>query len=133
MHKRLSHFRQLALFVAGGIVCALTDVGLMQLLIAAGVHFASATTAGFLAGLVVNYSFHTRVTFATAATPANFARYLCVVGLNYLLTLACVALSVALVGSALPGKLLSLPLVAASGFAFAKYWIFRPDRKGIHG
>jgi putative flippase GtrA len=125
MRKSASDHRQLALFVAGGLVCAATDVGLMQLLIGAGVHFASATTAGFLAGLIVNYTFHTRLTFATAATPANFARYLCVVGLNYLLTLACVALSVALLSSALPGKLLSLPLVAASGFALAKYWIFR--------
>lgn len=125
MHKRIARWRQFAVFVTGGAVCALVDVGLMQLLSAAGVHFASATTAGFAAGLLVNYAFHSRVTFAAAATPANFMRYLCVVGVNYLLTMACVALSVALLGMPLPGKLVSLPLVALNGFMLSKYWIFK--------
>jgi putative flippase GtrA len=125
MHKLALHQRQVALFLVGGLVCALADVGLMQLLIMSGAHFASATTAGYAAGLVLNYAFHSRVTFAASATAANFVRYLCVVGLNYLLTLACVTLSVALLSAALPGKLVSLPLVAASGFVLSKYWIFR--------
>ena len=125
MVKASAHLRQFALFATGGLVCALADVGLMQALVAAGVHYASATTAGFAAGLVVNFAFHSRYTFAAAATPTSFARYLCVVGLNYLLTLACVSLSVAALGHALPGKLAALPLVAANGFILAKYWFFK--------
>jgi putative flippase GtrA len=101
------------------------DVGLMQALIAGGIHFASATTAGFAAGLLVNYAFHSRVTFEAAATPFNFARYLCVVGINYLLTMAFVSMSVALLGIPLAGKLVSLPLVALNGFVLSKYWIFK--------
>jgi putative flippase GtrA len=125
MHKLLAHRRQFALFVAGGALCALVDVGLMQALIAAGLHFASATTAGFAAGLMVNYAFHSRVTFEAAATPFNFARYLCVVGINYLLTMGFVSMSVALLANPLAGKLVSLPLVALNGFVLSKYWIFK--------
>jgi putative flippase GtrA len=122
---RTAHWRQFALFVAGGAACALVDVGLMQLLIASGVHYASAASAGFAAGLLVNYAFHSRVTFDAGATPFSFARFMCVVGVNYLLTMACVSLSVALSGSALAGKLVSLPLVAVNGFVLSKYWIFK--------
>lgn len=125
MDKVLLHWRQFALFVAGGLLCALVDIGLMQALIGAGMHYASATTAGFLAGLLVNYGFHSRVTFGQASTTSSFARFLCVVGLNYLLTMACVSLSVSFLGSPLPGKILSLPLVALNGFVLSKFWIFK--------
>jgi putative flippase GtrA len=125
MHKLIIHWRQFALFVAGGLLCAVVDVGLMQALVNIGVHFASATTAGFAAGLLVNYAFHSRVTFEAAATPFNFVRYLCVVGVNYLLTMAFVSLSAALMGGPLAGKLVSLPLVALNGFVLGKYWIFK--------
>jgi putative flippase GtrA len=125
MDKPLAHWRQFAVYVTGGVICALVDIGLMQALIAGGAHFASATTAGFVAGLLVNFAFHSRVTFAQAATPANFARYLCVVGINYLLTMACVALSASLLGSPLAGKIASLPLVALNGYLLGKYWIFK--------
>jgi putative flippase GtrA len=120
-----AQWRQFALFVAGGIATALLDVGLMQLLIAGGMHYAGATTAGFGAALLVNYAFHSRVTFVAAATPFNFACFLCVVGLNYLLTMGCVALAVALGAGTLAGKLVSLPLVAINSFLLGKYWIFR--------
>jgi putative flippase GtrA len=125
MRRLLLHWRQFAVFVTGGVLSALADIGLMQALLLGGAHYASATTAGFAAGLLVNYGFHTRVTFASPATPANLARYLCVLAFNYLLTMACVALAVPLLGSALAGKFISLPLVAMSGFLLGKYWIFR--------
>jgi len=51
-------------------------------------------------------------------------RYLCVVGLNYLLTLGCVAAAQALAGAPLVGKLVSLPLVALGGYILGKFWIF---------
>ncbi len=125
MRKLIAHWRQFAVFVTGGLLSAAVDIGLMQALIGYGAHYASATTAGFAAGLLVNYAFHSRVTFSTPATAGNFARYLCLLGFNYLLTMACVSLSVPLVGSALAGKLVSLPLVALNGFVLGKYWIFK--------
>ena len=117
--------RQFAVFVGGGLLCALVDVGLMQLLLTGGMPSTAAASAGFGAGLLVNYAFHSRVTFNTAASPANFTRYLCVVGVNYLLTIGCVALAEANFDNPLLGKLLSLPLVAVNGYLLSKYWIFK--------
>ncbi|MBQ5942974.1 GtrA family protein [Massilia sp. AB1] len=117
--------RQFLVFLAGGLLCAGVDVGTMQLLMAAGSHHTAAASAGFAAGLLVNYAFHSRVTFDQAASPASFARYLCVVGLNYLLTIACVALAAALADKPLAGKVLSLPLVALNGYLLGKHWIFK--------
>jgi putative flippase GtrA len=117
--------RQFAVFITGGLLCALADIGLMQLLLQAGIHATAAASAGFAAGLLVNYAFHSRVTFNTAANPASFARYLCVVGVNYLVTIACVAGASAAFDNPLAGKLLSLPLVAVNGYLLGKYWIFK--------
>jgi putative flippase GtrA len=117
--------RQFAVFITGGLLCALADIGLMQLLLQAGIHATAAASAGFAAGLLVNYAFHSRVTFNTAANPASFARYLCVVGVNDLVTIACVAGASAAFDNPLAGKLLSLPLVAVNGYLLGKYWIFK--------
>jgi putative flippase GtrA len=65
------------------------------------------------------------VTFDAAASTSSFARYLCVVGLNYLLTMGCVSLAVSLAGMPLLGKIVSLPLVSVSGYLLSKFWIFR--------
>jgi len=125
MPELLARHRQFAVFVAGGLLCAAVDIGLMQVLLRAGLHYTGAASAGFGAGLLVNYAFHSRVTFDSAADVFGFARYLCVVGLNYLLTLGCVALGVRLAGMPLAGKLVSLPLVAVNGYLLSKHWIFR--------
>jgi putative flippase GtrA len=125
MPELLAHRRQFAVFVAGGLLCAGVDIVLMRLLMGAGVGVSGAASAGFGAGLLVNYAFHSRVTFDAAAGTAGFARYLCVVGINYLLTLGCVALGVRLAGMPLAGKLASLPLVAVNGYLLGKYWIFK--------
>jgi putative flippase GtrA len=125
MDKLLDHSRQFGLFALGGVLCALIDIGVMQLLLRNGLHFASATSAGFFAGLLVNYAFHSRVTFDAAATPGSFARYLCVVAINYLLTLGCVALAQSLAGIPLAGKIVSLPLVSINGYLLGKHWIFK--------
>lgn len=136
--------RQFLVFIGGGLLSCAVDIVVLQLLLraATGISVAAATTAGFLAGLLLSYGFHARVTFARlhdSAGPARWLRFLCVVGLNYLLTLACVGLALAgagalaagpagavsEAGAALAGKLLSLPLVACNGFLLSKYWIFR--------
>jgi putative flippase GtrA len=116
---------QFLVFVGGGLLCALLDIGLMQLLIARGAAPLAATSAGFAAGLLLNYAFHARVTFGRLAAPASFARFLCVVALNYTITVALVALALALAAPALAGKLLSLPVVAVNGFLLSKHWIFK--------
>jgi putative flippase GtrA len=113
-------------YLAGGVVSALVDIGLMQALIAAGVAPLLATSVGFLSGLCVNYAFHSRLTFRnTARGNGSLPRYLSVVALNYLLTLGMVAASLALFDQALAGKLLSLPVIAVNGYLLGKHWIFK--------
>lgn len=116
---------QFLVFVAGGALSTLVDIGLLQLLLVNRVSAFSATTIGFLAGLVVNYAFHARVTFKNVMTPGTLARFLCVVGVNYALTLGCVEAATTLFQLPLLGKLVSLPLVALNGFFLSKHWIFK--------
>lgn len=116
---------QFAIFIAGGVLCAAIDIGLMQLLIHNGLGNVAAASAGFGAGLLVNYLFHAKITFQSTTGGANFARYLCVVGINYLITIGFVAMGAALFDWPLAGKLASLPVVAINGFLLSKYWIFK--------
>lgn len=118
-------WRQFAVFVAGGVLSTAADIGVMQLLLQGGAHHMVAASVAFCAGLLINYAFHTRITFATAPSRANVARYMAVVGMNYLITIACVALAVSLVDNPLVGKILSLPLVAVNGYLLSRYWIFK--------
>lgn len=131
--------RQFLVFVGGGLLCSALDVGVMQGLLLAGIGLsvAAATSAGFATGLLLNYAFHARVTFGRLHSAGAFLRFLCVVALNYVLTIACVSAALVLARAgmgagavneasvALVGKLVSLPLVACNGFLLSKYWIFR--------
>ena len=116
---------QFLVYVAGGVLCAVIDIGLMQLLLARQVAAVPAASAGSLAGLVLNYLFHAKVTFGKLTSGASLGRFLCLVALNYGITLGLVTLSLTLCGLALPGKLLSLPVVAVNGYLLGRYWIFR--------
>lgn len=116
---------QFIVYIAGGVLCALIDIGLMQLLLAGGYTPVAAATSGFLAGLAVNYAFHAKVTFKNVSTPATFARFMCLVGINYLITIALVALGSGWPHGAILGKVASLPIVAINGFFLGKYWVFK--------
>ncbi|MDB5963233.1 MAG: hypothetical protein JWP59_4527 [Massilia sp.] len=128
--KRNIEIRQFLRFLAGGVVCALIDVGLMWWLLRLHVAPLPATTGGFAAGLLANFAYHTTVTFNAAFSAGAFFRFMVVVLINYLLTLALVSLAVLLVpntaaDSALLGKIVALPLVALNGYILSKYWIFK--------
>ncbi|PRC93959.1 GtrA family protein [Solimicrobium silvestre] len=125
MRKFFIRQRQFFVFIVGGGVCALIDIGLMQLLIAFGINYVGATSTGFLAGLLINYAFHANLTFRANTTSRRFVRYLCVVVINYLITIASVSLSMSLTETPLIGKLVSLPIIAINGYMLSKYWIFK--------
>ena len=116
---------QFRTFIIGGVLCAAIDIGLMQLLIHYNIGSVTAASAGFGAGLLVNYLFHAKITFQSATGGANFAKFMCVVAINYLITIAFVWLGVTLFDQPLLGKLASLPVVAVNGFLLSKYWIFK--------
>lgn len=117
-------------YVTGGVLSAAIDIGLMKLLLTSGLPTIPATTIAFVIGLLFNYGYHARVTFALSGGAPNagagsFARYLCVVAANYVVTIALVSLGEALLGSPVAGKLVSLPVVAVVGYVLGKIWIFK--------
>lgn len=117
-------WREFAVFVAGGTLCALVDVGLMHLLLSLGVHYSLAASAGFGTGLLLNFAIQSRI-FKSGASAATFARFLCVIAMNYGLMLACVALAAHLIDNPLAGKLLSLPITSINGYLLGKRWVYR--------
>ena len=126
MRDLITRQRQILTFLVVGGLSAAIDVGLMKLLLMQGMGVVAATSIAFVAGLCFNLSCHARYTFDSALDGATVARYLCVVALNYAITLACVSAAVALGIGALAGKIVSLFIVPINGFLFGKYWIFRP-------
>ena len=117
--------QQFAVFCLVGLISAGIDIACLQSLVVLGVPTYWAVTAGFLLGLIVNLLLHAWLTFATPLTLASTIRFGLVVGLNYLLTLLCIASSLQVLGHHLPGKLLALPLVALVGFNLGKHWVFK--------
>jgi putative flippase GtrA len=125
MRTIIRRHRQVLVFIFGGGLSALIDIGLMQTLIFAGVNPLLAVSVGFWVSLLVNYAFHARVTFESRTTVGNLTRFACLVGINYLIALACVSSTLYSLDNALIGKLLSLPIIAINSFLLSKYWIYK--------
>lgn len=117
--------RQFFVYLVVGVLSALVDIGTMQVLLWLGFDYRMAVTLAFAVGLVFNYLCHERVTFRARRSLGTLARFAVLVLVNYGLTLLCVQLSVMYSGNVMPGKLVSLPLVAINGFLWGRYWIFR--------
>jgi putative flippase GtrA len=116
--------RQIFSYLSVGVLSAIVDIGTLQLLRSQGLNDTLAVSIGFFVGLLFNYTCQRSFTFRSRHTMLSLLRYLSVVALNYLLTLACTYLSIVLLDSPLPGKIASLPMVALVGFFTGKYWIF---------
>ena len=125
MPEILARHRQFVLFLLVGGASALIDVGLLQLLLMNGAGVLASTSAGFGAGLLFNFVCHARYTFTTSISGSVFVRYLCVVALNYLITLACVGIAVTLALAPVTGKIVALLVVPVIGYMLGKYWIFK--------
>jgi putative flippase GtrA len=117
--------KQFLIFISGGLLSALIDIGTMAVLLGMSAGSFIATTSGFALGLGVNYIFHANMTFGAKKTIRSVIRYIIIVGLNYGMTLAFVYVAQSLSCSAIVGKLMSLPFVAISGFILSKYWAFK--------
>lgn len=117
--------RQFVVFICGGLMTAAIDIGVMQGLMRRGLSPVTSASAGFFCGLVANYLFHARMTFTTDASLGSLWRYLAIVAVNYLITVAIVWLADILFALPLVGKIASLPAVAINGYLLSKHWAFR--------
>lgn len=116
---------QIILFIAVGGTCAAIDLGIMQTLLWKGAAPWVAASVAFIVCVVVNYAAHAKLTFDAPTSLQSFLRFLIIVGINYLITIACVQAVHAIIGSAMVGKLLSYPIITLNGFLLGKHWIFR--------
>ena len=128
MREFLWRRRQILTFLVVGVLSAVIDVGLMKLLLVQGAPVVTATTVAFVVGLVFNLCCHARFTFASRLDAGTVARYLCVVALNYAITLGCVQGALGVGVDPLWGKLVALFIAPVIGFLCSKYWVFRPRR-----
>jgi len=123
MFQRLLNI-QFMIFIAGGIVSAIIDISILQTMIFIGYSHILSATVGFFGGLILNFSFHLKLTFKSVSSCLILVRFLLVVVANYLITLAFIMISFSIIESVLVGKIVSLPIIASNGFLLCKYWVF---------
>jgi len=116
---------QFMIFIAGGIVSAILDICILQIMIFMGYVNILSVTVGFFGGLIVNFGFHVKLTFKSVTSFLILIRFLLVVLVNYLITVAFVMISFSFLENVLVGKIASLPIIAINGFLLSKYWVFK--------
>ncbi|WP_427913609.1 GtrA family protein [Ramlibacter sp. MMS24-I3-19] len=117
--------RQFVVFLIGGVLSALVDVGCMTALLRGGMRPVLAASFAMPLGVVVNYSYHAKVTFGARITGMSITKYLVVLGINYLTTVGMVWISDQMFAGPLIGKVASLPVVAMTTFVLGRHWAFR--------
>lgn len=118
--------RQFLVYITGGFISASIDIGVLQLMMSMGMGPLFAATVGFFSGLSLNFIFHVHLTFKSTMSVRAFIHYLVVVGFNYLITILFIYVSFSILQQGvLPGKILSLPVIAANGYLLGKFWIFK--------
>ncbi|MDI9408077.1 MAG: GtrA family protein [Candidatus Pacebacteria bacterium] len=127
-----ANIRQFAVFILIGLLSALVDIGLLQLLIHFGYSPYWSTTVGFFVGFIVNFILHQNVTFSAQWGINTILKFTLVVLINYVLTLILIKFTLFWVSQILIGKILSLPIVAINGFVLSKYWIFKDGIRTNH-
>jgi putative flippase GtrA len=116
--------RQFLTYVIVGVLSAVVDIGTLQLLRSQGTHDTLAVSTGFFVALLFNYTCQRSFTFRSRHSSQILLRYLSVVTVTYVLTLAITHLSSSMFNTPVPGKIVALPIVALIGFLTGKYWIF---------
>ncbi|MEE8601101.1 GtrA family protein [Euzebya tangerina] len=116
---------KLVKFVVVGVSSAVIDLGLLvSLRELGGVSIPVATTIAFWTALLYNFSLNRAWSFGVAAVRAPFARYLTVVGLNYLLTLAIVTGGVSLGVPYVLAKIAAIGIGTLGTFVAYDRWVF---------
>lgn len=117
---------QFSRYVVVGGISAAVDVAALWALLQLAVPRALAVAIAMAAGMVVNYALHHRFTFRSsrAVGARSVALYLAAVAGNYLLTLALIEIGVRFGLGVIAAKILSLPVIAATGFLFTRRFVF---------
>ena len=117
--------RQFIVFCFVGVVSVAVDLFALLELVHLEVPPLIAVTISFIAGMLVNIWLHANLTFKTTLNTDRIVRFLMILCINYLVTLAAVLFFEKQGFSYLLGKLISLPLIAIHGFLWSRLWIFK--------
>lgn len=121
-----NEFFRFFVFLSVGAICAVVDVGAVYSLQKAGLHDIISVSVGYFAGVGLNFSLHSGITFkGHSARAGAVVRFVVVLALNYALTIIIIRALVECQGvSVLTAKLVSLPVIAFSGFVLSRAWVF---------
>jgi putative flippase GtrA len=120
-------------FLAVGGAALAVDVGVLAgLRELAHAPLVLATTAALVASLAWNYTAQRRLTFGSGVgLGAGMPRYLLLVGLNYVITLALVTLGASTGAGYLTGKAAAVAVLTPTNFYAYRAWVFpRESRSG---
>ena len=112
-------------YVIVGSLSAIIDLTTLNILIGLDTTQWLAVTVAFIAGYVFNVKAHALFTFASPLTCKSALRFTALVAVNYLLTLLIIEALTAFSFSLMTAKVISLPIIAVSGFLFGRYWAFK--------
>ena len=112
-------------YIIVGSVSALIDLLTLGILLSIKTPEWLSVTIGFIIGFAFNLRAHALFTFVRPLTTQASIRFTAIVAINYVLTLASIELLTAYSLSLITAKLVSLPIVATSGFFLGKYWAFK--------
>ncbi len=112
-------------YVIVGSLSAIIDLTTLNILISLDTTQWLAVTVAFVAGFVFNVKAHALFTFTTPLTSKSALKLTAVVAVNYLLTLLIVESLTALSCSLMTAKVVSLPIIAVSGYLLGRHWAFK--------
>ena len=114
-----------AVYVLVGMVSAAIDLLTLSLLIEVGIKQLPAVTVAFAAGFIFNIKAHSVFTFNSQLNRKSGIRFTAVVAINYLLTLIVIETLAIFSLDLFNAKLVSLPIIAVSGFLLGRHWAFK--------
>jgi putative flippase GtrA len=117
--------RQFIVFCFVGVISVAVDLVTLLELVQLEVPPLIAVTISFIAGMLINIWLHANLTFKTTLNTDRVVRFLMILCINYLVTLAAVLFFEKQGFSYFLGKLISLPLIAIHGFLWSRLWIFK--------
>jgi putative flippase GtrA len=117
--------RKFMVYVIVGSVSAIIDILTLSILLDLNTPQWSAVTIAFFAGFVFNLKAHALFTFVSPLTRKSALRFTAVVAVNYLLTLAIIETLSTFSFNIITAKVVSLPIIAASGYLLGRHWAFK--------
>ena len=112
-------------YVIVGSASAIIDLLTLSILISINTKQWLAVTIALIAGFAFNLKAHSLFTFVSPLTRISGIRFTAVAAINYLLTLTIIETLTAFSFSLITAKLVSLPIIAGSGYLLGRHWAFK--------